>query len=156
MLDDFRKSTVSYWEKRRLIYNLLLLPSALLGWNLSADFTYSIDDRIPASTGDPFVIRSVLYLLLLANVCYSMVYVLEVFMMSEKRKPFWPRGGRTVVFGIGCALGMLLASSSAFHLQTAACGPWLQPGYQGEGAEPLQETSAKVPPASAEPEARRP
>jgi hypothetical protein len=152
MLEDFRKGVVGYWEKRRLIFNLLLLPSAWFAWNLSSDFTFSIDGHIPARIGDPFVVRSALSLLLIANVCYSIVYFIEVCLMSEKKRAFWPKGGRLLVFCTVCAVGMLLTSSKVFHLQSAGRGPWQksvsQKGAANQSSDP---TSASVtPPAGQE------
>jgi len=123
MLDDFRRKTLAYWEKRRVVYNLLLVPPAWLGWQISREFTYHIDDRDPANFSDPYVLRRVLILLLMANVCYSMVYLVETLFASDKTKKFWPKPGRTILFIFGCILGMGLACKSVSHLQTSAAGP---------------------------------
>jgi hypothetical protein len=123
MLDDFRRKTLIYWEKRRVIYNLLLVPPAWLGWQVSREFTYHIDDRLPASFSEPYVIETVIYLLFMANVCFSMVYFIEILLASEREKRFWPKPGRAVLFVVGCILAMALATKNMSHLQTSSAGP---------------------------------
>jgi hypothetical protein len=123
MLDDFRRKALVYWEKRRVIYNLLLVPPSWLGWQISREFTYHIDDRQPARFSDPYVFETVIYLLFMANVCYSMVYFVEVFLASEREKRFWPKPGRNMLFVFGCILAMALASKNMSHIQTRSAGP---------------------------------
>ena len=122
MLDAYRKATLCYWERRRLIYNFLLIPAGWLGWELSGVLT-AIDEFEPANFFDRSVLLSVILALFMANVCYSMVYFVEFLFMSEDRTQFWPKpgrgplSGRGLLFIIGCILGMILAMQNMADLQ---------------------------------------
>jgi hypothetical protein len=136
-LATVRDRIFSYWEKRRIAYNLLLLPPAWLGWSVSSDFTYSIDDRYPARLDDPYVIQSAVILLVIANVCYSMVYVLELAFLTGRKSRFWP-SARTLLFIVGCLAGMYFAMTNAARLQTNARGGFLPLDQQSEHQSPAE------------------
>lgn len=127
MSTDQPRTVLRYWEIRRVIYNLLLIPPAWFAWQISGGFTVAIDDHLPARIDDPFVIRSIIYLLMMANVCYSIVYMLEFLFASPKVVQGWRIFGRPLVFVSGCIFAMLLAGSNSFSLQTAARGDWIEP-----------------------------
>lgn len=123
MISDLRKEAIRYWEKRRVIYNLLLIPPSWLSWEISQSFTYSIDDREPASFYDPQVLLTVGFLFIGANICYCAVYAMEFFFMSEKTRKFWPFPGRAILLIMGCLLGMALASQNMGHVEQTNAGP---------------------------------
>jgi len=125
MIVELRREALAYWEKRRIIYNLLLVPPAWYSWGISQSFTYSIDDREPASLTDPIVILTLVILFIAANLCYSAVYVLEFCFMSEKRGKFWPFPGRIIFLIVGCLLGMALSAQNMSRVEQMHAAPKL-------------------------------
>jgi hypothetical protein len=125
MLSDSKRKAIGYWEKRRIIFNLLLVPASWLAWQISSEFTYHIDDQTPASLTDPRVLVALVFLCISANICYSFVYVLEFFLLDENPTRFWPFPGRTIFLILGCILGMLLATRAIGQLQVDLAGPIL-------------------------------
>lgn len=117
MLSETKRKAVAYWEKRRVIYNLLLIPPAWLGWHASSELTSYINDQIPASLSNPQVLLALVLFWVAANTCYTFVYVLEFFFLTESPGKFWPTPGRTLFLILGCILGMCLASRSMSQLQ---------------------------------------
>jgi hypothetical protein len=102
----YKRTAVRYWERRRVIYNLALVPPAFFGYMLTAALAY---------VGDP---HPTLYRLLLfwfflsavgANVCYSFAYGLEFLFGSEDPASRWLRFGRTTAFVGGVLFAMSLA-----------------------------------------------
>jgi hypothetical protein len=120
-----KRKAIAYWEKRRIVYNVLLVPASLLAWQISKEFTYHIDDQTPARLTDPAVMLALVVLCVSANICYSFVYVLEFFFLADEPRKFWPAPGRTVFLVIGCLLGMWLASVTMSQLQINFAGPIL-------------------------------
>tara|TARA_B100002052_G_C15321172_1_gene349818 strand:- start:66 stop:455 length:390 start_codon:yes stop_codon:yes gene_type:complete len=125
MLRELRREALTYWEKRRILYNLLLVAAGWFGWTFSQSITYHIDDREPASVTNPEVIIALIILFVGANICYSTVYILEFFFMSEKKGKFWPFPGRTIFLILGCILGMMLANQNMSQLEQTNAGPVL-------------------------------
>ena len=102
----FRHTAVRYWERRRIIYNLALVPPALFSYMLTAGVAY---------VGDP---HPTLYRFLLlwfalsaigANLCYSFAYALEFLFGSDEPASRWLRSGRTTAFVGGLLFAMFLA-----------------------------------------------
>lgn len=120
-----KRKAIAYWEKRRVVYNFLLVPASLLAWQTSKELTYYIDDRVPASLTDPAVILALVILCIGANICYSFVYVLEFFFLADEPRRFWPTPGRTLCLILGCLIGMWIASSMMRQLQINFAGPAL-------------------------------
>lgn len=104
---DYRKEAIRYWEKRRIIYNLLLIPPSL--------FSYFMGSSFAAGIGDPplFGIAGVIILFvgsaISANICYSLVYVIEFLLADSNKESGWTQYGRPFVFICGCILGGFLA-----------------------------------------------
>jgi hypothetical protein len=102
----YKQTAIRYWERRRIIYNLALVPPSLFGYLLCAGLAY-VDDPPP-----------MLYGLLLfwfamsafgANICYSFAYALEFFFGSDDPTSWWLQSGRTTVFIGGVLFAMFLA-----------------------------------------------
>jgi hypothetical protein len=125
MLSDSKRKATGYWEKRRIIYNCLLVPVSWFAWQVSCDFTYHIDDRAPASLADPRVWIAILFLFIAVNICYSFVYVLEFFFLNENPGRFWPFPGRTIFLIVGCILGMLIVTRVIGQIEVDHAGPGL-------------------------------
>lgn len=118
-----KRKAIAYWEKRRIVYNALLVPASLLAWQISKEFTNHIDDQAPARLTDPAVMLALVVLWIGANICYSFVYVLEFFFLADEPGKFWPVPGRTFFLVVGCLIGMWLASVTTSQLQINFAGP---------------------------------
>jgi hypothetical protein len=101
-----KKSAIRYWELRRIIYNLALLPPSFAGFARADAANWE---------GNP-VYPDVAYVLPLfaasavgANICYSFAYTLEFFLNTDDSTSRWLRFGRTTVFVLGVLFAMLLA-----------------------------------------------
>lgn len=125
MNDITKRKAIAYWEKRRIVYNGLLVPASLLAWQISKEFTYYIDDQAPARLTDPAVMLALVVLCISANICYSFVYVLEFFFLADEPRKFWPAPGRTLTLILGCLLGIWLASITMNQLQINFAGAGL-------------------------------
>jgi len=90
-----------FWEHRRLFYNLLLL-AVVVSWVVA-----SWPHFRPAFALSTFLTMSVLALL--ANLCYSLVYLLEWPLSYSPFRAHWVRW-RWVVWILGTALAIVLAN----------------------------------------------
>lgn len=102
----FRKTAIRYWERRRIIYNLALVPPAFVGYAIADTFNYVGD---PHATHYGFVVFWLAMSAFGANVCYSLAYALEFLFGSDKPTSRWLRFGRASAFVGGVLLAMLLA-----------------------------------------------
>jgi hypothetical protein len=112
----FRQAAIRYWERRRIIYNLALVPPALFSYFIRAGASAGIGDSRHLST------ISVIGLFLLsafgANVCYTFAYALEFFFASDVPDSRWSRSGRTVVLIVGTLFAMFLALIGGRNIAT--------------------------------------
>jgi hypothetical protein len=97
-----RKKAIRYWERRRIFYNLALVPPAVVGYALADTLNWAGD---PHTAHYGFALFWFALSALGANVCYSFAYALEFFFGSAHGAPRW----RTTVFVGGVLFGMLLA-----------------------------------------------
>ena len=102
----YKASEICYWEKRRIFYNLALIPPTLFGYLLRSELSAAIGDQ-------PRLTDTELWLCLAicgigANICYSFVYVLSFFLTTERMARRWQGGIRVLVFisGTFFALGV--------------------------------------------------
>jgi hypothetical protein len=102
----FRKATIRYWERRRIIYNLALVPPAFVGYGLADTFNWVGD---PHKTHYGFVIFWLAMSAFGANICYSFAYALEFLFGCDTPKSRWLRFGRTSAFVGGVLVAILLA-----------------------------------------------
>jgi Mn2+/Fe2+ NRAMP family transporter len=102
----FRKAAIRYWERRRIIYNLALVPAAFLGYAIADTFNW-IGDAHKTHYG--FVVFWLAMSAFGANICYSFAYALEFIFGGDRLTSRWLRFGRTSVFVAGVLLAMLLA-----------------------------------------------
>lgn len=58
-----QKTAIRYWERRRIVYNLLLTPPALIGWGLGGAVGGAVDDRAIVGIG------SLMLLFVFAAIC---------------------------------------------------------------------------------------
>lgn len=92
---------IHYWERRRILYNLLL-TAVVLAWII---FTWP--HFLPAFTW--YSLRFLLVFALLANVCYSAAYLADFFMQHSAFRNFWRRW-RWSLFAAGTLFAILLAN----------------------------------------------
>lgn len=101
-----RREAIRYWERRRLYYNLALIPPSFFGYMLMAGLAY---------VGDPheFKWKYVLFLFALsaigANICYSFAYALEFIFASNNPSSRWFQFWRNAIFIAGVLFAMVLA-----------------------------------------------
>lgn len=117
MIQRIKRDAVAYWEKRRIVYNFLLVPTSLVAWETSSELTYAIDDGTPARLTDPLVLFALVVLFIGANLCYTFVYALEFLFLAESPNKFWPNPGRTIFLILGCLLGIWFASGAMNQIQ---------------------------------------
>jgi hypothetical protein len=102
----FKHSSILYWERRRIIYNLALVPPAFFGYGLADTLNW---------VGNSHQTRYSIILLWFAmsaggaNICYSFCYALEFLFGSDAPTSRWQRYGRTTAFAGGVLFAMLLA-----------------------------------------------
>jgi hypothetical protein len=101
-----RHTAIRYWERRRIIYNIALVPASLFAYMLTAGLAY-VGDPHPTLYG--FLLFWFALSALGANVCYSFAYALEFLFGSDDPTSRWLRFGRTSVFVAGVLFAMLLA-----------------------------------------------
>lgn len=92
---------VSYWERRRIIYNSLLTAVVLI-WIIGTWPHFR-----PAFTW--YSLGALLVLALLANVCYSAAYLADLPMQHSPLRNFWRRW-RWTLFLLGTLFAILFAN----------------------------------------------
>lgn len=101
----FKEFTVRYWERRRIFYNLALVPPAFAGYSIATALNF-------AGSPQPHV-ESLLFALglyaLAANICYSFSYAMEFLCGNDDPESWWMRYGRTAFFICGVIFAMALA-----------------------------------------------
>jgi len=102
----FRHTAIRYWERRRILYNLALVPPAFFGYMVTAGVVY-VGDPHEAHYG--YILSWFALSALGANICYSFSYTLEFLFGSDDPSSRWLRFGRTSAFIAGVLFAMLLA-----------------------------------------------
>jgi len=102
----FRQSAVRYWERRRIIYNIALVPPSFFSYMLAAGVISVGDER-------PLHHYYVLFLFIVsalgANICYTFSYALEFLFGSDDPESRWLRLGRSAAFCSGLVFSILLS-----------------------------------------------
>lgn len=130
MLSDHQKSTIRYWEWRRLIFNALLLADAWLGWSISNALTTGVDEVPAARLTDPGVIRRFAVMFLILNLAFCIGYVVEF--AAGRMKKFWPKPFRSILFVAICVCAIWLHGSNAGRIAKEAA--YTKAGVFGYGA----------------------
>src|SRR5882762_8426315 len=102
----FRHTAIRCWERRRIIYNLALVPPTFFGYGLTDTLNWVGD---PHETHYSFILPWFALSALGANICFSFAYALEFLFDSDEPTSWWMRYGRTTVFVGGVLFAMLLA-----------------------------------------------
>jgi hypothetical protein len=123
-MQDFaawRKQTIRYWERRRIAYNLVLVPPSLFTWAIAGGISAGVGDQRYLTTGD------VLLLFVLcavgANICYSLVYTLEFVFGSDDPQTRWNSYGRTIIFVFGTLFSIGLAAIGGRNIAFSEYAP---------------------------------
>jgi len=95
-----------------MIYNLALVPPAALGYLVHAT---SNPDAAPEITPMSAVGLFALCVLL-ANLCYSTAYLLELLLQRSPPESRWPLRARAVALAVGTAIGMGAAFRGAYFI----------------------------------------
>ena len=122
---DYRKAVIRYWELRRIIFNVLLLADAWLGWSISNAFNVGIDDIPGARLSDPGVLLRFAVMFLVVNIAFCVGYVFD-FTIGRPRK-LWPAPFRAILLVAICVSSL-----------------WLSGGYAGKIAKEAAYTKAGV------------
>lgn len=124
MNDSAKRGALRYWEKRRVLYNFLLLVVAFSFYGLRTAVSAGVGDTrylTPTQVGLLFIGAAIA-----ANVCYSFVYALEFFFGTTDASSKWIRIGRTVTLAAGTAFAAYLAVIVARDIGALEYSPsWL-------------------------------
>lgn len=104
--DSLRRGAIRYWERRRIVYNLALVPPTIFSYMITGVLMYVGD---PHQTYPSYVFALVALSALGANICYSLAYALEFFFGSNDPASRWLRFGRPTVLVAGILFAMVLA-----------------------------------------------
>lgn len=109
MLDHhpFTRTAIRYWERRRILYNLALVPPSLFSYGIAAAINNAGDEPYNLQLSYPLFLFALSALG--ANICYSFAYALEFIFGSDDPTSRWLRFGRTSVLVAGIVFAMLLA-----------------------------------------------
>ena len=105
--DGFRRLALRYWERRRLIYNMALIPPALIGYFSAGLLSAAVGD--PPRIGTGMVIGLFMLSAIGANVCYSFAYALEFLVGNDRPNSSWLLWGRSAAFILGTSFAAGLA-----------------------------------------------
>jgi len=109
-LSDIVSDAIRYWERRRLLYNGVLILVALA---VFYDAWPSSQVALSVTTA-----QSLFVLAVLANVAYCSVYAVDIFAQYSSFRPRWLRY-RWLLFVVGLLVAVILTnfiSSSMFHV----------------------------------------
>jgi hypothetical protein len=109
----FKKSAIRYWERRRVLYNLLLVPPTFFSYMATAGVIYVGD---PHRTLYGLVLSMLTLSIVGANICYSFAYALEFFFTSDDPESLWLQSGRRATFIAGVLFAMLLALVGGYDI----------------------------------------
>lgn len=107
--ENSKGEAIRYWERRRKVWNLLLVPPAGLSYGFASGMAIGIGD--PPAFGWPVVAALFCLAALGANICYSFAYVIEFWIQGARAEAGYRKQGRTLLFAKGCFLGMGFALS---------------------------------------------
>jgi uncharacterized membrane protein YedE/YeeE len=109
----FRGRAIRYWERRRIFYNLALVPPAFFAYTFTDNMNWVGDPH-------PTIYRFLFFWFALsaigANICYSFAYVLEFLFGSDDPASRWLRFGRKRAFVGGLLFAMLLALGGGYNI----------------------------------------
>lgn len=105
-LAQIRRAAARYWEKRRVVYNLLLVPPSIVSYGLGAMSRGGGNDSLFTT---PYALLLFAMAALGANGCYSFVYTLEFWFGNRDPQSSWNVAGRPIILLSGLIMGIVLA-----------------------------------------------
>lgn len=124
---SFRSAAIRYWERRRILYNLALLPPAWFGYAFTDTFNWVGDAH---QTHYAKILQWFAISAIGANICYSFAYVLEFWFGTDDPASHWMRRGRVTAFRCGVLFAMLLALIGGRNIAMMAWQHGIAPGGQ--------------------------
>ena len=112
-LTEIRRAAVRYWEKRRIAYNLLLVPPSILSYVIGAMSRGGGEDSLFTT---PYALLLFAVAAFGANICYSFVYALEFWFGNCDLESSWNVAGRPIILTCGIILGIILAREGALEI----------------------------------------
>ena len=107
---DYRKEAIRYWERRRIIWTLILVPPSVVAYLFASGLALGIGSPgAPGAFGYPMVAALFCLAAFGANICYSFVYAIEFWMAGRDAEDDYRANGRRILFFLGCLLGIGLA-----------------------------------------------
>src|SRR6266571_1446114 len=94
----YKRTAIRYWERRRVVYNIALVPPSILAYLVQGGILHAHGTR---ENHLWYVLILFSLSALAANLCYSFVYVLEFFLGSDTPASRWQQFGRFTVFILG-------------------------------------------------------
>jgi hypothetical protein len=109
----FRKSAIRYWERRRIFYNLALVPPAYVGFFFTDTLNWVGD---PHETHYSYVLPWFAVCGFAANICYTIAYALEFLLGNDDPMSGWLRFNRSAAFVGGTLFSMFLALMGGYNI----------------------------------------
>lgn len=109
----FKRTTIRYWEGRRIVYNLALVAPSFFGYRFGDNLNSGGDAHDHHYT---YVLIWLALSALGANICYTFCYVLEFLLGNDDPASAWMKWGRTASFIFGLLLSMLLALAGGANI----------------------------------------
>lgn len=122
---ELKRSAIRYWERRRIIYNVALVPPSLLVYLLNSGIAEGVGD--PRRFGLLFVGLLFVLSAVAANICYSFAYALEFIFLNDRPVSGWKGSGRQITFICGTLLAMILAAFGGQQIYWIQYAPHLLP-----------------------------
>ena len=119
---DSKNEAIHYWEIRRWLWTLLLVPPALFAFGFVIRAAMHEHQSLPAF-GWFEVAVAFCFAAVGANLCYSFAYVVEFWIQGAAAEGGYLRYGRHMLFFLGCVLGVglaMLGGLSIAHLLPAS------------------------------------
>jgi hypothetical protein len=104
------RAIVRYWERRRILFLLLLIPPAGIGYLPPAAISAGVGDRPIMSIAQVVFVFMVCFLL--ANLCYTFVYAIEFLVINTRMQRVYS-GLRPWILVLGIVLGIAAAFLAA-------------------------------------------
>ena len=112
VLRAHRAAVIRYWERARLMYNGALLLVTALAWGHSIFKYQGIDHAVRF---DLFTLIALVFFSVAANLCYSVVYLIEFLVMGTGVQPLFHHY-RWVLLVAGLLFALSLAYVIAYGL----------------------------------------
>jgi hypothetical protein len=106
------KRNVKYWERRRIVFNFVLLAASWAGWSLSNGFNVGVDQIHGARITDPGVVWRLVVVFVIYNIAFSIGYVIDVAFGENRRSSLVLRMLRPAFVVMLCLVSMWFISGN--------------------------------------------